>query len=304
MDRYSTVQTPTTKRSLRAPKGTTVIANMETYDTVDHQTEQPVQEVYDNDPFEKDNQLVRRNSNPNVYSEVSLQANARSGKSSKLDTSLIVSNPAHKLPVPKPKPYESLPLKKPSSSERPPTEDTGSSSGEEYEAMATTDLILSPSSTIVNGDIGAKQEDKVDTSLPERKAGVSEDATKKEPESIDGAASTGAKPYFEFTEEYDTIINNASMEAKTRENGDDVKKEPDSIDGIASTGAKDKAPYFEFNDEYDTIIHDASMEAKVGEIGDDVKKEVAKEGADEHKGGDLERETYMDMSGEQASRVE
>lgn len=157
-----------------------------------------MQDVYDNDPFEKDQLLVRKNSNPNIYSDV---GNASSAKSSKLDTSLVVSNPAHKVPPPQPKPYKSLPLKKPSSSEPPPTtEDTGSNnSGEVYEAMAsTTDLVLSPSSTTVNGDIGAaKQEDKVDTSLLGKKAEVSEHATKKEPESIEGGASTGAKPYFE-----------------------------------------------------------------------------------------------------------
>ncbi len=255
-ERYSRLQrnTASTKpHPTVTPPKSTVIANSETYDTVvDTQSAQLVQEVYDIDPFERDPQsIVRRDSNPNIYSDVNAQITP---KLSRPISSLVVNNPGTTIPTAA------------TSKQAPPLEAdavAGCSSGEEYEDMSTSDLVKSLTSPPPGGPITLARPKAAD---PEPKSSNPEPkSSKPEPKSSE------PKPYFEFTNEYDTIINQASEEKKAKQQTETETKvaETNAAEAkatetkTAEAKAADDRSYLQFTDEYDTIIHTAKEEALI-----------------------------------------
>ena len=273
-DRYSTV--PTTPQNARRTvtekplKGTVIANTQETYDTVIDGQEP--QDVYDNDPFETEQLSIRRDSNPNIYSEVNSQDKPKQKKDSKakIDTSLVVQNPVisggdqpkpyETLPSRKtsanqnppagdhdqPKPHEKFPSRKPSANQNPPVDSQSDESGEEYIDMTTSVHLTSSSMIAAEGTDGT-----VSTSM-EKKQEVGDDRKQEVSTSQPGGMATGGKPapYFLFGEEYDTIIHR-EVEKKS----DPGKKNEAKGDSQEVSDAGDKAtPFLELDEEYDTVV--------------------------------------------------
>ncbi len=265
-ERYSRLKhsiNSTNPTPVSSPKGTVITnSEAETYDTVVTTQDNPQddqQDVYDNDPFEKDeNQvIIRRNSNPNIYSEVNTP------KLSRPATSLIVTNPATVLM--KPKTSASKPKSPPPPSQPPPSKtDEDSNSGEEYEDMSQSLSI----SSLLTGNASAKPTDSSKPQIDNFKSKSSEDPP---------------KPYFEFTDEYDTIINETRLEiqaakqpkAETELAKSEIEPAKSEIEPAKSETEPAKSEtepaksetepaksdnYLLFSEEYDTIIQTTQEE--------------------------------------------
>ena len=209
----------TSADKLEKPATSAVITNpnpdtQETYDTVVEPQEEP-QELYDNDPFETEHLSVRRDSNPNIYSEVNPEGKVRESKG-KLDTSLVVLNPAASTGGNQAKPYEELPSRKPSANQNaqedsvarkpsanqnaPANNQSDEESGEEYIDMFSPLPVLSPSPLTIEGtgaDISTEQKQKVDGDKQEVGSG--------EQEASNMGGNKSMANYFKFEEEYDTF---------------------------------------------------------------------------------------------------
>ena len=235
IDRYSAV--PTTPQNVRRmtsadkldkPAASAVIVNpnpdtQETYDTVVEPEQEP-QEFYEVDPFESEHLSVRRDSNPNIYSEVNTEGKARESRG-KLDTSLVVQNLAVSTGGNQAKPYEELPSRKPSANQNaqedstprkpsanqnaPANTQSDEESGEEYIDMFSPLPLLSPSPMMMEGsgaDTSAEQKQEVD--------GDKQEVGSDEQEASNTGENKSMANYFKFEDEYDTF---GSRETKDTE---------------------------------------------------------------------------------------